>query len=229
MNSIAENLKKIQNEIRAAAQQFDRSADTVHLLAVSKQQPLTAIEQALAAGQYAFGESYVQEALPKITALAAHTLEWHFIGTLQANKTRTIAQHFAWVHSLDKLTNAERLNQYRPATLAPLQVCLQINIDNEPNKAGIKLTELLPLATAIAALPHLQLRGLMALPAPQQDFAQQRASFRQLRLALQQLQQQGFKVDTLSMGMSADFVAAIAEGATIVRIGSALFGKRQTP
>jgi len=218
MNNIALNLAKIHKQL----------PPTTQLLAVSKGQPITAIRQAIAAGQHAFGENYLQEAIPKIIALKQEDIEWHFIGAIQANKTRLIAEYFTWVHSVDRFSIAKRLNDQRPTTLLPLNICIQVNLDEENSKGGIKLSELSALALAIADLPHLQLRGLMAIPAPQTEFELQRASFHRLSVAFKNLQQQGFKIDTLSMGMSDDFMAAIAEGATIVRLGAAIFGQRNS-
>ena len=173
-----------------------------------------------------FGESYLAEAQPKIAALMDINAEWHFIGPIQSNKTRGIAELFAWVHSIDRLKVAERLAAQRPAGLAPLQICLQVNISGETSKAGVSLDRLPALAAGVAALPNLQLRGLMAIPAPSDDYAEQCAAFRCLRTARDQLVAAGFALDTLSMGMSDDLEAAIAEGATLVRIGSAIFGAR---
>lgn len=226
MNTIKVNLAKIQHQIDQAERLYGRQPGAVQLLAASKQQTVSAIAEAMAAGQYVFGENYVQEALPKIQQLHDPKLAWHFIGVIQANKTVAIAQNFHWVHSVDRLTVAERLSAARPADQTPLNICLQVNLDNEAQKAGVTLAELMPLALAVSQLPQLKLRGLMAIPAPQTDFAAQRAAFRQVRLALEQLNAQGLNLDTLSMGMSADFSAAIAEGATIVRIGTAIFGPR---
>jgi pyridoxal phosphate enzyme (YggS family) len=200
----------------------------VQLLAVSKTHPADVLRSAAAAGQRRFVESYLQEALEKIAALAGHNLEWHFIGPLQSNKTRPIAEHFAWVHSVDRLKVAERLSAQRPERLPPLNVCLQVNVSGEASKSGCTLTELPALAQAVAKLPRLRLRGLMTIPAPSEDPAQQRLPFRRLREAQEQLIAEGLELDTLSMGMSDDLGAAIAEGATLVRVGSALFGARQT-
>jgi pyridoxal phosphate enzyme (YggS family) len=224
--NVKTNLAKTKDQIKIAEQQYGKPVGSVELLAVSKHQPLTRLQQAVNAGQYLFAESYLQEALPKIHALAKQKIEWHFIGNIQSNKTQAIATHFSWVHSVDCLNIAERLSRQRPATFAPLNICIQVNIDDEAQKAGASINELTSLATAISKLPNLKLRGLMAIPKPRQDFIEQRAVFKKLRLAFEQLKQQGFALDTLSMGMSDDFVAAIAEGATIVRIGTAIFGKR---
>ena len=212
--------------IRAAEQRFQRLPGTVRLLAVSKIQPTAAIIALAAAGQSCFGENYVQEALDKIAELAALRLEWHLIGPLQANKTRTVAENFAWVHSVDRLKIAERLSAQRPADLPPLNVCLQVNIDREPAKHGLDPGEVATVAEAVARLPRLRLRGLMAIPAPAADFAAQRRPLARLRELQESLNAAGLALDTLSMGMSDDLEAAIAEGATLVRIGTALFGPR---
>lgn len=197
------------------------------LLAVSKAHPTEAVRAAYAAGQQAFGENYLQEALAKQQELADLTIAWHFIGPLQSNKTQAIAQHFSWVHSVDRLKIAERLNAARPANLPRLQVCLQVNVSGETSKGGVAATEAFALAQAIAKLPRLQLRGLMAIPAPTNSIAKQRQQFRMVRELQEAMQAQGLTLDTLSMGMSDDFPAAIAEGATIIRVGSAIFGARQ--
>ncbi len=197
------------------------------LLAVSKAHPTEAVRAAYAAGQQAFGENYLQEALAKQQELADLTIAWHFIGPLQSNKTQAIAQHFSWVHSVDRLKIAERLNAARPADLPRLQVCLQVNVSGETSKGGVAATEAFALAQAIAKLPRLQLRGLMAIPAPTNSIAKQRQQFRMVRELQEAMQAQGLTLDTLSMGMSDDFPAAIAEGATIIRVGSAIFGARQ--
>lgn len=203
------------------------AAQAVQLVAVSKAQSPAAMREAALAGQKAFGENYVQEALEKQSELADLALEWHFIGPIQSNKTQLIAQHFAWVHSLDRLKIAQRLNDARDASLPPLQVCIQLNVSHEETKGGVLAHELLPLAKAISHMPHLKLRGLMAIPAPTNDKNQQLAQFKQVRECYDDLIKQGFSLDTLSMGMSDDFTTAITQGATIVRIGSKLFGVRQ--
>lgn len=230
MSSIVSNLQAVQMQISNAAQAAARLPQDVVLLAVSKTFGADAVIEASLAGQVAFGENYVQEAVDKIAAVHAlqpHApIEWHFIGPLQSNKTRPIAEHFDWVHSVERLKIAERLSVQRPAHLPPLNVCLQINISGEASKSGALPAEALALATAIAALPNLRLRGLMAVPEPAEGFTQQRLAFRELRLLFDSLCRAGLTLDTLSMGMSADLDAAIAEGATIVRIGSAIFGKR---
>ena len=223
----ADRLRAVRDRIHAAEQRFQRPPGAVRLLAVSKTQPVTAVAAMAAAGQTGFGENYVQEALDKMTELAALALEWHFIGPIQANKTRPIAERFAWVHSVDRLKLAERLSAQRPASLPPLNVCLQVNIDREPTKHGLDPAEVSAIAAAVAVLPRLRLRGLMAIPAPAADFAAQRPAFARLRTLQDQLTAAGLALDTLSMGMSDDLDAAIAEGATLVRVGTALFGPRR--
>ncbi|EDN69642.1 conserved hypothetical protein [Beggiatoa sp. PS] len=223
---ISETLTTVRQRIAKACQQFARSPSDIQLLAVSKTRPVADIVTAIKNDQFRFGENYLQDALPKIEALQAYPLEWHFIGPLQSNKTRLIAEHFDWVQSVDKLKYAQRLNAQRPAQLLPLNVCIQVNISEEVQKAGVGLADLLPLAQAIAELPRLRLRGLMALPAPHQVFEQQRMPFRAIYTAYQQLQTSGLVLDTLSMGMTNDMMAAIAEGSTLVRIGTGIFGKR---
>jgi pyridoxal phosphate enzyme (YggS family) len=223
---IAEQLQACAARIAAAAQACGRDPASVRLLAVSKSFPAADLRAAQAAGQDSFGESYMNEALPKIAALTDPAPEWHFIGPLQSNKTRAIAEHFAWVHGVDRFKIAERLDAHRPASLPPLNVCIQVNISGEVSKSGARLEELDALARSIAPLPRLRLRGLMAIPAPSDAVSEQRAAFRRLRLAFDELIAQGLPLDTLSMGMSDDLEAAIAEGTTIVRIGSAIFGTR---
>lgn len=223
----ADRLRAVRDRIHAAEQRFQRPPGAVRLLAVSKTQPVTAVAAMAAAGQTGFGENYVQEALDKMTELAALALEWHFIGPIQANKTRPIAERFAWVHSVDRLKLAERLSAQRPVSLPPLNVCLQVNIDREPTKHGLDPAEVSAIAAAVAVLPRLRLRGLMAIPAPAADFAAQRPAFARLRILQDQLTAAGLALDTLSMGMSDDLEAAIAEGATLVRVGTALFGPRR--
>lgn len=228
MSAISANLQAVKNDIAAATQQAGRPASAVTLLAVSKTVPAALVRAAFDAGQTAFGENYVQEGIDKIAALAdlRAQLQWHFIGPLQSNKTRPVAEHFDWVHAIDRLRIAARLSDQRPATLPPLQVCIQVNISGEDSKSGVVPAEVLPLARAIAALPRLRLRGLMAIPAPAHDPAAQRRPFAAMRVLLGQLREAGLEVDTLSMGMSGDMAAAIAEGATLVRIGTAIFGAR---
>lgn len=223
-------LKTITARIRQAEQRCGRAAGSVTLLAVSKTKPVAAIEEVAKAGQLRFGENYVQEALPKIDALRTFepALEWHFIGPVQANKTRAVANHFAWVHSVDRSKIAERLSAQRPADQPALNICLQVNIDNEASKSGFSLTELAAVAQTIVRLPNLRLRGLMAIPAPRTEFADQREPYARLYQAQQELLAAGLDLDTLSMGMSDDLEAAIAEGSTLVRIGTAIFGPRST-
>ena len=223
---LAARLQAVLAQIRIAEQRFHRPSGAVRLLAVGKTQPAAAIAALAAAGQRDFGENYLQEALDKISELAALELEWHFIGPVQANKTRGIAEHFAWVHSVDRLKIAERLSTQRPTHLPPLNVCLQVNIDREASKQGLDEVEVVEIAHMVAALPQLRLRGLMAIPAPAVQFTDQRRSFARLRELSERLVATGLPLDTLSMGMSDDLEAAIAEGATLVRIGTALFGPR---
>ncbi len=222
----ADRLQLMLARIRAAEQRFQRPPGSTQLLAVSKTQPATAIAALAAAGQRRFGENYLQEALDKMADLAALELEWHFIGPIQTNKTRSIAERFTWVHSVDRLKIAERLSAQRPADRPPLNVCLQVNIDREPTKQGLDERELATVAPLVAALPRLRLRGLMAIPAPVADFAAQRRPLARLRILQDQLNAAGLALDTLSMGMSDDLEAAIAEGATLTRVGTALFGPR---
>ncbi|MBI3480914.1 MAG: YggS family pyridoxal phosphate-dependent enzyme [Nitrosomonadales bacterium] len=226
MTTIASNLQAVRDAITSAAAEAGRNAGEVKLLAVSKTFAADALREAYLAGQSSFAESYVQEALDKIAALRELPIEWHFIGPIQSNKTRGIAENFSWVHSVDRLKVAERLSEQRPVHLPALQVCLQVNVSGEASKSGAAPNEVIALAHAIASLPRLKLRGLMAVPAPSADIAAQRQPFAQLRQLREQLNRQGLQLDTLSMGMSHDFSAAIAEGATIVRIGSAIFGNR---
>jgi len=223
MTTIACNLQAVRAAMAAAADSAGRTAGEVELLAVSKTFPAAALREAYLAGQRCFAESYLQEALGKIADLHDLAVEWHFIGPIQSNKTRAIAENFAWVHSVDRLKIAERLSAQRPEHLPPLQLCLQVNISGEASKGGVPPGEVGALAEAVARLPNLQLRGLMAIPAPADEVAEQRAGFAQLRELRDQI---SLPLDTLSMGMSHDFAAAIAEGATIVRIGSAIFGSR---
>lgn len=228
MGSIGSNLQEVQDRIATTCEREGRGANEVTLLAVSKTFPAGAVREAHAAGQRAFGENYVQEALDKIAALAdlRPQLEWHLIGPLQSNKTRPVAEAFDWVHTVDRLKIAQRLAEQRPAWLPPLQVCLQVNVSGEASKSGVAPAELPALAQAVAALPRLKLRGLMSIPEPAEDPAAQRAPHRLLRELLAALNVQGFTLDTLSMGMSADLEAAIAEGSTLVRVGTAIFGRR---
>lgn len=223
MSTIAENIAKVRTRIREAEQACGRAPDAVRLLAVSKTKPAADIRAAHACGLVDFGENYLQEALGKQAELADLALTWHFIGPIQSNKTRPIAEHFDWVHSVDRLKVAERLSAQRPAGLPPLNVCLQVNVSGEDSKSGCSPQDLPALAHAVAALPNLKLRGLMAIPEPTEDVAAQRAAFARLGELLTAL---NLGLDTLSMGMSHDLEAAIAEGATWVRIGTALFGAR---
>ena len=226
MTTIAERLQAVQARIHTAETDAGRQLGKVALLAVSKAHSAAAVRDAFMAGQRLFGENYLQEALDKQAELADLAIEWHFIGPIQSNKTQAIAQHFAWVHGVDRLKIAERLNAARPGHMPPLQICIQVNISNEASKSGVLPAELNALAEAIAKLPHLQLRGLMAIPAPTPEIEMQHKQFRMVRELYETLRGQGFALDTLSMGMSEDFPAAIAEGATIVRVGSAIFGAR---
>lgn len=226
MTSISERLQAVRAGIDAAAISAGRDPQQVHLLAVSKAHPATAIREAFAAGQRRFGENYLQEALDKQMQLGDLAIEWHFIGPIQSNKTQPIARHFDWAHSVDRLKIAQRLSMARPDHLPPLQICLQVNVSKEETKSGLAAEEAAELAHAVSALPHLQLRGLMAIPAPTSDVDLQRAQFRQVRELFESLQQQGLMLDTLSIGMSDDYPAAIAEGSSMVRIGSAIFGPR---
>jgi pyridoxal phosphate enzyme (YggS family) len=228
--SISARLAHVRQAIAAAARDAARPPDSVWLIAVSKTFGSDAVIAAADAGQRMFGENYLQEALDKKLAVAAArpdlALEWHFIGPIQSNKTRPIAENFDWVHAVDREKIAQRLSDQRPAHLPPLQICLQVNVSGEESKSGVSPDELLPLARAVSAMPHLQLRGLMAIPEPTEDAERQRAPFIQLRQLAQQLREAGIETDTLSMGMSADMAAAIAEGATMVRVGTAIFGQR---
>ena len=226
MTTISANLQAVRARIEAAARKYGRNPDDISLLAVSKTWPAADVRQAMAAGQHEFGENYVQEGVEKATELAAAGLIWHFIGPLQSNKTRRVAEAFDWVHSIDRLKIAERLSEQRPENLPPLQVCLQVNISGEETKSGLGVSELPDLAAQVGRLPRLKLRGLMAIPAPLADFDAQRQSFRQVRQVYEQLQHAGLALDTLSMGMTHDLEAAIAEGATMVRVGTAIFGER---
>ena len=228
MASIAVKLQQVRERIAAACAAAQRPVQSVTLLAVSKTFPAEAVRQAHAAGLAEFGENYVQEALAKIEALAdlRSVTRWHLIGPLQSNKTREVAAAFDWVHSIDRLKVAERLSAQRPPRLAPLQICLQVNVSGEASKSGVAPADLPALARAVATLPNLRLRGLMSIPEPAAGFAAQRLPHRRLRELFDALRGQGLTLDTLSIGMSADLEAAIAEGATMVRVGSAIFGGR---
>ena len=226
MSAIADNLQAVQARISNAAAAVGRSPESVRLLAVSKTWPLACVLDAAEAGQRAFGENYVQEGIDKIAAVSGRNLEWHFIGPLQSNKTRAVAERFDWVHSIDRLKIAERLAEQRAAHLAPLKVCIQVNVSAEDSKSGVTPAQLGALAHAVAALPRLRLRGLMCIPEPSADAAVLRARFALLRELQAGLVADGLALDTLSMGMSQDIELAVAEGATIVRVGSAIFGDR---
>jgi pyridoxal phosphate enzyme (YggS family) len=228
MAMIADNLQQVRGRLARACAMVERLVQSVTLLNVSKTFGPDAVREAVAAGEHRFGENYVLEGVEKIAALSdlRPTLEWHLIGPLQSNKTRVVAEQFDWVHSIDRLKIAQRLSDQRPTQLAPLQVCLQVNISGEPTKSGLRASEVLDVARAVAGLPRLTLRGLMSIPEPTSDPADQRAPHRALRDLLTHLQANGLQLDTLSMGMSADLEAAIAEGATIVRVGTAIFGSR---
>ena len=229
MATIEANIQQVRARIAEACAAAQRPVESVTLLCVSKTFGADAVRAALSAGEHRFGENYVQEALAKIEALAAEraAIEWHLVGPLQSNKTRVVAERFDWVHTVDRLKLAERLAAQRPAALPPLQLCLQVNVSGEASKSGVAPADTLELARAVAALPRLHLRGLMAIPEPQGDFAAQRAPHHALARLLFDLNAAGLALDTLSMGMSADLEAAITEGATIVRVGSAIFGARE--
>ncbi len=226
MDAFQERLARVRARIARAERAHGRPPGSVRLLAVSKTQPTPVLRVAWETGLRAFAESYYQEAVQKIEALAGLGIEWHFIGPIQSNKTRGIAQRFAWVHSVDREKIARRLSEHRPPSMPPLQVCLQVNIDREPTKSGCPPEAVETLARYIAQLPRLRLRGLMTIPAATQDPERQRAAFARVRRLQEHLNAQGLALDTLSMGMSRDLEAAIAEGATVVRIGTALFGPR---
>jgi len=231
MSLVSQNLQAVHAAIAAAATAAGRAPEAVTLLAVSKTFDAATVLEAVRAGQTAFGENYLQEALDKIDAVVAArpgaVLQWHFIGPIQSNKTRPIAARFDWVHSVARASIAARLSAQRPPQLPPLNVCLQVNLDGEDSKSGVEPSELAALAREVAQLPRLRLRGLMAIPRPSDEPAVQRAAFARLRHLYEQLRADGLPLDTLSMGMSADLDAAILEGATIVRVGSAIFGKRE--
>lgn len=230
MFPILDNLQAVHAQINAAARNAGRDPRTIVLLAVSKTFGADAVIEAAKAGQRAFGENYLQEALDKMAAIRQARpdllLEWHFIGPIQSNKTRQIAENFDWVHSIEREKIAHRLAEQRPGHLPPINVCLQVNVSGEVTKSGVAPDQLMPLAQVVASMPRLKLRGLMAIPEPAATFEQQRAPFRQLHELYEALRAHGMHLDTLSMGMTADMNAAIAEGATIVRVGTAIFGKR---
>jgi len=228
MTVISENLKHVRDQIATACLAAHRSPQEVALLAVSKTFGPDAVRAAHAAGQRAFGENYVQEAMDKIAALAdLPDIEWHCIGPLQSNKTRPVAENCQWVHTIDRLKIAERLSAQRPAGLPPLNVCIQVNVDGGPNKSGVSVQEAPALARAVAALPRLRLRGIMSIPEPAPDFESARALHAKARALFDQLNAEGLALDTLSAGMSADLAPAIAAGSTLVRVGSAIFGARR--
>ena len=226
MTTIANNLQQLRARLQQACTQAGRAPQAVTLLAVSKTFGADAVLEAHAAGQQAFGENYIQEAVEKITALSHLPLQWHCIGPIQSNKTRPVAEHFDWVHTVDRLKIAQRLSEQRPAHLAPLQVCIQVNVDGGPTKSGVAPHDALALARQVADLPRLQLRGLMCIPEPAPDFVAACAVFARARDLFDAINAAGVTLDTLSMGMSADLEAAVASGSTLVRVGSAIFGKR---
>lgn len=226
MSSIAENLNQVREQISNSAARHQREAHEITLLAVSKTKPAEDLQEAYGQGQRHFGENYLQESLEKIAALQELDICWHFIGPLQSNKTRAVAEHFDWLHTVDRLKIAQRLSEQRPTSLPPLNLCIQVNISDEANKSGCQPAELPELINAIEKLPHLQVRGLMAIPKATDDPAEQHRAFAAMKSLLAQLQVDHPQMDTLSMGMSGDMDAAIAEGATMVRIGTAIFGTR---
>ena len=226
MQNIEKNLSAVRMQIETAARAAGRDPASISLLAVSKKKPAGDIRIARQLGQLDFGENYLQEAQQKIRELEDLDIRWHFIGAIQSNKTRDIAEAFDWVHCIDRFKIARRLSEQRPADMAPLNVCIQVNLDHEESKAGIDLQQVPGLAAEIAALEGIRLRGLMTIPAPRADYAAQRAAFAPMAQMLETLQQQGLACDTLSMGMTQDLAAAIAEGSTLVRIGTAIFGER---
>jgi len=226
MPKIAQNLAKLHSRIQLACEASQRSIDKIQIVGVSKMHSAEEIREAYAAGITRFGESYLQEALPKIAALRRLPLEWHFIGPVQSNKTRAIAEHFDWVHSVDRLKIAARLDEQRPKGLKKLNICIQINISEESSKSGILQDAIVDFAEQLSKLPNLKLRGLMAIPLRSKDEIEQRTVFAQMRELFSNMRKRGFKLDTLSMGMSADLEAAIMEGATMLRVGTGLFGAR---
>ncbi len=228
MQTLDARFRQLHDRIVAAEKQFNRDPGSVQVLAVSKTQPPAAIAHIFQLGQRDFGENYLQEALPKIRDLAGLPIHWHFIGRIQANKTRDIAESFDWVHSIDRLKIAQRLNEQRPANRDPLNICLQINLEDETGKGGIAPADAPQLAAQLASLPRLKLRGLMCIPAEHPDIESQRSVFARMRLLQATINGHGYKLDTLSMGMSNDLEAAIAEGATLIRVGTAIFGPRPT-
>ncbi len=227
MIRVTENFRKIQDLLAKAAAEAGRKAEEIRLVAVSKKKPVEAVVQAAAAGQRDFGENFVQEGLKKMDEANRDDLIWHFIGHLQTNKTKPVAERFHWVHTVDRLRIAKRLSRQRPHYAGDLNVCIQVNIDEEAAKAGVAAADLPELAQAVSELPGLRLRGLMCIPAVRQDLMKQRQPFAKMRMLKESLEESGISLDTLSMGMTADYAAAIHEGATIVRIGTALFGVRE--
>ena len=227
MGSIPDNLQAVKGRIAGAARAAGREPAAVTLLAVSKNHAPALIEQAYGAGQHAFGENYVQEAAEKMDALAALPIEWHLVGPLQSNKTRLVAERFQWVHTIDREKIARRLSEQRPEALPPLEVLVQVNVSGEASKSGVAPGEVPALAKVVANLPRLRLRGLMSVPEPTADERTRHARFREVRELYESLKRSGLKLDTLSMGMTADMQAAVAEGSTMVRIGTAIFGERQ--
>jgi pyridoxal phosphate enzyme (YggS family) len=224
---VTENLGIIRDLLAKAALDAGRSPDTVRLLAVSKKQPVSAILEAVQAGQRHFGENQAVEGIEKVTEIANPELTWHFIGHLQTNKTRAVATHFDWVHSIDRLKTARRLSEQRPEGLPDLNVCIQVNVDEEASKSGVPMADAGELARQVAELPRLKLRGFMCLPAIRDDFEAQREPFRRLRELAEQLAADGLQTDTLSMGMTGDYRAAVFEGSTMVRVGTGIFGARK--
>ena len=225
-NTIAQNIKTIRAQITELEKKYARQPNSVQLLAVSKTRPIEDIRASFTEDQHHFGENYLQDALSKIENISKQAIRWHFIGPIQSNKTRQIAENFNWVHTIDRLKIAQRLNDQRSPEQKPLNVCIQVNVSGENNKSGVKIEDALPLAKEINLLPHINLRGLMTIPAATNDFESQRHAFRLLRELKEEIQSQGIELDTLSMGMSNDMEAAIAEGSTMVRIGTAIFGQR---
>ena len=227
MSKLQDNLQTVGASINKMAQQHQRKTSNIQLLAVSKRHPADKIEEAFKLGQKSFGENYVQELLEKAKCLQHLSIEWHFIGPLQSNKTKVIAEAVSWVHAIDRLKIAERLSNQRPEKLAPLNICIQVNISNEESKSGVIIDDVEALAKEISKLSRLKLRGLMVIPSPEIDFDKQRSAFAKLADLKDRLNKKGYELDTLSMGMSNDMEAAIAEGATIIRIGTAIFGTRK--
>ena len=225
-NTIAQNIQSIRTHIADAEKKYARQSGSVQLLAVSKTRPIEDIQAAFNANQTHFGENYLQDALPKIRSLSEDVIEWHFIGPIQSNKTRQIAENFSWVHTVDRLKIAQRLSEQRAPEQKPLNVCIQVNTSGESTKSGINIEETLTLAKEISLLANINLRGLMTIPASTTDFEKQRQPFYLLRELKDEIQSQGIELDTLSMGMTNDMEAAIAEGSTMVRIGTAIFGQR---